>query len=356
LAATSAVPNGSTLTLNLAVNFKPAFVGAKNVYMFGSSFGGPASGWQTRGAWTATAGTVTVGVTADSVAPASGTGGSQTFALQYSDAAGATDLATAWVWFNATFASSSANSCLAYYSRPTNVVSLLNDAGTGYLTGTPGTSATLQNAQCAIALSGTSVALSGTTATLNLAVSFKSPFVGAKNVYMYVASIGGSASGWQTRGTWTATAGAVTASVTADSVSPASGSGASQTFALRYSDTAGAPDLATAWVWFNATFASSSANSCLAYYNRATNVVNLLNDAGTGYLTGTPGTTATLQNSQCSIALGGTTVAISGTTLTLNLAVTFKSAFAGAKNAYIYGASLGGLSSGWQTRGVWTVP
>ena len=56
--------------------------------------------------------------------------------------------------------------------------------------------------------------------------------------------------------------------VTADTVAPASGSGASQTFALQYGDTAGATDLAETWVWFNATFAANAANSCMAYYTR----------------------------------------------------------------------------------------
>ena len=64
------------------------------------------------------------------VTPDSGTGVSQTFALQYSDAEGLSDLATTWVWFNATFAATAANSCLAYYKRRREHVFLLNDAGT----------------------------------------------------------------------------------------------------------------------------------------------------------------------------------------------------------------------------------
>jgi hypothetical protein len=145
--------------------------------------------------------------------------------------------------------------------------------------------------------------------------------------------------------------------VTADSVTPASGSGASQTFALQVSDTAGATDLSTAWVWFNATLASTAAGSCLSSYDRATNTLSLLNDAGTVWMAALLGSSGTLQNSQCTIALGGSTTAIvSGTTLTLNLAMTFASAFAGPKNVYLYAASVGGMTSGWQARGAWTVP
>jgi hypothetical protein len=49
-------------------------------------------------------------------------------------------------------------------------------------------------------------------------------------------------------------------------------------------------------------------------------------------------------------------VAMSGTTLTLNLAVTFRPAFAGVKNIDMYAGNVGGMNSGWQTRGSWTAP
>src|SRR6266487_4320023 len=67
--------------------------------------------------------------------------------------------------------------------------------------------------------------------------------------------------------------------VTAESVTPASGNGISQTFILRYSDSAGFDDLATTWVWFK-TPLRPRANSCLAYYDRAAFTVSLLDDIG----------------------------------------------------------------------------
>ena len=47
---------------------------------------------------------------------------------------------------------------------------------------------------------------------------------------------------------------------------------------------------------------------------------------------------------------------LSGSTLTLNLAVTFNSAFAGAKNIYMQASDAAGLDSGLQVRGAWRVP
>ena len=40
--------------------------------------------------------------------------------------------------------------------------------------------------------------------TVNLALTFKAPFAGAKNIYMQTQDTGGLATGWQQRGAWTA--------------------------------------------------------------------------------------------------------------------------------------------------------
>ena len=155
-------------------------------------------------------------------------------------------------------------------------------------------------------------------------------------------------------GSWTVPAGSAPAPV---SVTPSSGSGASQTFALQYADSLGATDLATVWVWFTSNFNTvSSANSCLIYYARATNQLFLLNDAGTAWSSPvTPGVAVTLSNSQCSVNAAAASVIASGTNLTVNLPVTFAAGYAGAKGAYMYAAG-SSANSGWQAMGTWTVP
>jgi len=136
------------------------------------------------------------------------------------------------------------------------------------------------------------------------------------------------------------------------SVTPSSGSGLGpQTFQFLYSDPNGFADLASLYGRFNAT--ASDVTACSFRYDRASNYIYLYNDAGTGWAgSGTLGTQLT--NSQCTLGAGSTTP--SGNNLTLNLTITFKTAFAGAKNTYMQALDAASASSGWQTRGTWTVP
>jgi hypothetical protein len=51
--SSSASGVGTNVTVNLALTFKAAFSGTKNLYMQTYDTGGLASGWQQRGTWTA---------------------------------------------------------------------------------------------------------------------------------------------------------------------------------------------------------------------------------------------------------------------------------------------------------------
>jgi glucose/arabinose dehydrogenase len=109
---------------------------------------------------------------------------------------------------------------------------------------------------------------SGITAPVDLKVS-------EDGSLYYLARGATSTAGIVSRIRWTG------GTVTADSVTPSSGSGPSQTFALKFSDTSGAANITTALVLFNAGMPTSSANSCLSYYNRSGNTLALL-DVGDG--------------------------------------------------------------------------
>jgi hypothetical protein len=350
VAGTAVTRNGNTLTLTLPITFAAGFAGAKNIYMYAADVSGTNSGWQPLGSWTVPESS---GPAPVSVTPNSGSLASQSFTLQYSDTSGAASLQTVWVYINATFASPASNACLLYYNMAANVINLAQDSGTTWVTSTPGTATTLQNSQCSLSVAGTTVTRNGNTLTLTLPITFAAGFAGAKNIYMYAADVSGTSSGWQPLGTWTVPGSSGPAPV---SVTPSSGSLASQNFTLQYSDTSGAASLQTVWVYINATFASPASNACLLYYNMAANVINLAQDSGTTWVTSTPGTATTLQNSQCSLSVAGTMVTRNGNTLTLTLPITFAAGFAGAKNIYMYAADVSGTNSGWQPLGTWTVP
>jgi hypothetical protein len=69
------------------------------------------------------------------------------------------------------------------------------------------------------------------------------------------------------------------------SVTPSSGSGLEQTFALQYADLLGATDLSSVRVWITASFNTASpSNTCLIEYVTIANQLYLYNDAGTGWL------------------------------------------------------------------------
>src|ERR1017187_2220759 len=330
---------GTSLTLNLALAFQPAFGGNKNVYMQAVSPFGTAA-WQAEGVWT-----VPTQVQVVSVTPSSGSGLSQTFSLQYSDTAGSTDITSVSVLVNSSL--STVTACSVVYTRASNTLALLTDSGALPSSSlTPGSGSQL-NSQCTLNGGGSSVTTSGTTLTLNLALTFQSAFGGVRNVYLQAVAPSGTVA-WQQKGVWT-----VPATVQAVSVTPSTGSGTTQTFSFQFTDAAGATDLTSLSALVNA--ALTTVGSCEVDYYRASNTLKLLTDSGGQPSSSlTPGS-GSVQNSQCTLNGAGSSVTSSGATLTLNLALTFQTAYVGLKNVYMDAVDALG-TSGWQQKGTWTVP
>jgi uncharacterized repeat protein (TIGR01451 family) len=144
---------------------------------------------------------------------------------------------------------------------------------------------------------------------------------------------------------------------TANSVTPSTGTGTTQTFSLQFSDSDNIGDLTGAQVWFNPSLSlGQTASSCLIAYSPIGNQIYLENDGGNAWLGPAPvGGSATLANSQCSINAASASVATTSNQLTLTVPVTFASGFSGTKNIYGY-ASGTTVNGGWQTLGTWTIP
>ena len=98
--------------------------------------------------------------------------------------------------------STAANTCLIYYATYTQLLYLASDDVSSWTSQTIGTAGTLQNSQCSVNVGAASATPSGNNLTLSVPVTFKPPFTGAKQVWMYATGTTGN-SGWLNKGTWT---------------------------------------------------------------------------------------------------------------------------------------------------------
>lgn len=139
---------------------------------------------------------------------------------------------------------------------------------------------------------------------------------------------------------------------------PNSGSvSANQTiiFSSTYYDSLSRWDIAYTGFMVNAT-STFFQNSLQATYVPLLNKLYLLDDSGTKYLGGfSPGSNNQIQNSYCLLDCLKSSVSVSGNTLTVNWAVSFKPAFAGTKNLYLYIKGIFSGSDGWNNKGTITI-
>lgn len=329
------VNSGNSSTVTLSLVFKPAFGGTKNIYMYADDTNGNSSGFQNRGTFT-----VAFAVpTADSATPSAGSGTTQTFTAVYSDGSGAVALNRRLFLINGSL--NGAGACFIQ-ADPTGLY-LVNDAGSALL-GPVVPGGTAANNQCTLNGTGSSVINAGNSSTVTLSIAFKVAFAGAKTLYMYAEDSSGNNSGFQNRGTYTVSG---TPSVpTATSVTPSSGSGASQTFTAVYSDAAGNSLLTRRLFLINSTL--NGAAACLVEVDP--NGIFLASDTA-GTLIGPVLSTTSLNNSQCTLSGAGASVAYSGTSTTVVLPLTFKAGFGGSRNIYMYVDDTSGNNSGWQLMG-----
>ena len=365
--------SGNTLTMIASLQFNTSFAGlgtsaTKNIYAdpVNSAGQGPTAGYVQVGTWTVPQTIVTGPVVPVSLAPASGQGMSQAFTLVVSDIAGASDLAS--VHLIVSGPPTLTNACWITYSAQNQSVGLANDAASGYVGYVkPGQSTSYSNSQCTLSGTGTSVQLSGTLLTLTVNLQFNAAFAkigngSIKTLYGFPVSVGGkSPAGLVPMGTWTLSQPTSNPPAVV-SVTPSSGQGSSQAFALVVSDPLGASDLATVQLFFNTSTATSGA--CIVTYIAQQGSLGLTNDAGTGYAGYvTPGQAATVSNSQCTLNGSGSSIQTSGNSLTMTVNLQFASAFAslgGSAVKTIYALPVNaagqGPAGGLASFGTWTIP
>ena len=290
--------------------------------------------------------------TAISISPNAGSGRTQTFTGVYSDPEGSADISGVQILFNT--APNSIHACSVFYYPNSNLMYLALDGGVGLTAGiTPGSSGEVSNSQCTLAGTGSSAGFSRTNLSLTVALTFSASFGGQKNVYLLTSDSGGSntTSGWVLKGTWTTNAPlGLSAAV---SVSPNSGSGATQAFTSAYFDPNGSSELSTVRILFNTS--TGSLNTCYVLYYPGSNLLYLDNDGGTGLSTGViPGSSSQVSNSQCTLTGIGSSFSAAGNNASLTVAMVFSGTFIGQRNIYLLASDLNGTNSGWVQKGVWT--
>jgi hypothetical protein len=135
------------------------------------------------------------------------------------------------------------------------------------------------------------------------------------------------------------------------SLSPVSGTGNTVIYTAQYSHPAGATALTT--VSLLVSTAASTDIACYVTYSKATGQFVLFNDfAATGSTVVPAGGIA--QNSQCILNGSGSSVSLSGTTLTMTLSISFQAAFAGSKSVYL-AATDAVTNTGLVLKGSWNV-
>ena len=342
IGAVSAAASGLSQIITVAVSFKAAFSGTKNIYMFGSD-AGLNTGWVLRGTYLVAAGGLPV---ATSVVPGTGSGAGQRFSFTISDQGGSGFLTGAAMLLAATL--NTTNACSMVYDRTRNVVSLAYDVpANGATPVTPGSNTVASNGQCTLNGTNTTVVIGVTSITVTVDLTFNANWFGAKNVYL-LASETTSNSGFVIVGGWTVTGG----SPTADSVSPASGSGTSPNFTFTVSDSSSQQNITGMSMLLAAGPPNVVANACYLIYNRTTATIGLYNDAATILTTKPIGSSANLFNTQC--AVGYTVMTTAGNSVAFAINIVFLN-FSGAKTIYLQ-ANEPNSNSGWVQRGSWTVP
>jgi hypothetical protein len=344
LGAVSVSTVGLSQIVNLTITFKAAFDGLQNIYMFASE-GVLNTGFVLRGTYLVTAGGIPI---ANSVIPSAGSGPSQRFSFTVSDQGGSGFIVAVAMLFASTL--NTTNACSLVFDGTRNTISLAYDnPANGAAALVPGSSTVVSNSQCTLRGANSTIVDGTTSLVVTVDIAFNATFFGAKNVYLY-AGESLTNSGWINVGGWTVTGGAPTA----DSVSPASGSGSSPNFTFTASDSSAQSNIVGMTMLITAGSPANLANACYLFYNRTTATIGLYGDDGVTLSTKGIGSPANLQNSQC--AVGFTVMITSGNSVLFTINVVFKSpAFSGPKTVYLQ-ALEPNTSSGWVSRGTWIVP
>ncbi|HYI92301.1 MAG TPA: hypothetical protein VEX68_02035, partial [Bryobacteraceae bacterium] len=147
-------------------------------------------------------------------------------------------------------------------------------------------------------------------------------------------------------------------------ITPLSGSGPAGKFTATFTHGGGAGQLYLGYMLFLPTsnkVSYTATGSCLVEYNRISNGMRLIDNAGTGWLGPVSGVVlgpaaGTLSNDQCTVSIAGSTVSVSGETLVVTVPVTFKNALTPVVGTFLQALDVTGKWTGMTQFGNWVLP
>lgn len=201
-AATIVTGSGTALTVKWSVTLKQPFTGAKKTYLYIRDDANLYVNWTQKGTWTLPNIVPQLGA----VSPSFGASiPNNTFKITatYTDANTWQNIQYPHFLINTSAVG--ANCIYTHYNRDTNRMYLRNDANTAWVGGfSPGSGYTVENSYAKLNFASSSVSGSGNTLTIKWSITFKSAFLGTKNVYLNMSDYAGASTGWVKKGAWTA--------------------------------------------------------------------------------------------------------------------------------------------------------
>ncbi len=176
-ANTTVVIGVTSIVITMDLTFHANFFGAKNVYLAAVEPGFN-SGYVDLGTWTVTGGAPS----AISVSPATGSGLSPSFTFTVSDSSSAANISAMNMLITTGAPTNTANACSLVYNVLNATIGLYANNGTTLSTKGIGSSATLQNSQCAVGYTVASTSGNSVIFTINLV--FAGAFAGSQTVYL----------------------------------------------------------------------------------------------------------------------------------------------------------------------------
>jgi hypothetical protein len=371
LGGSSAQRSGTTVTLHLRIAYKAVFAGAFKIFVRGTD----AEGLTTTGGFLeATAVTVAGNLAPQAVyavvTPTSGP--NTTLQVKFDDPNGWQNQRSIFLAIeDAPYALTPAPSCFLTYVRAKGEIWLSSDAGTWQNT-TPVTQGAgmAENSRCKVTGSGFTAVGSGNQLTLTIPLEFKAAHAGQRKVWVNVHDIGGldptgtphgtaAYPGWVVANNMMVNGTAVNGYYVHFAASPGIGgvtpmnmtltpngnSTPVQSFELEFTDPDGYQDLATVSSYTGITVWGHP--SCYVLYSRASNLLYLTDGSSANWQAARSlPLGADYSNDQCTLHAGSSFTG-AGTSLKLNLAVSFKKEYAGTFGWYLYAQDTQGNTAPW---------